>query len=72
MIKFYQAEPYIPPSLSVTVVTSYVSHTGAPRINTVHVGVGRWVLVVYVSFGCWVYMWVLGDACTCRIIARGV
>ncbi|XP_063884729.1 protein PTHB1-like isoform X2 [Scylla paramamosain] len=35
MIKFYQAEPYIPPSLSVTIITSYVSHTGAPRINTV-------------------------------------
>ncbi|XP_050720589.1 protein PTHB1-like isoform X2 [Eriocheir sinensis] len=35
MIKFYQAEPYIPPSLSVGVVTSYVSHTGTPRINTI-------------------------------------
>ncbi|KAG0720935.1 Protein PTHB1 [Chionoecetes opilio] len=37
MVKFYQADPYVPPSLSATVVTSYVSHTGAPRINTVQV-----------------------------------
>ncbi|XP_063611687.1 protein PTHB1-like [Penaeus indicus] len=34
MVKFYLADQYIPTSLSVGIVTSYITHTGAPRIIT--------------------------------------
>ncbi|XP_071550345.1 protein PTHB1 isoform X2 [Panulirus ornatus] len=32
IVKFYLEEPYIPTSLSVSIITSYVTHTGIPRI----------------------------------------
>ncbi|XP_042887369.1 protein PTHB1-like, partial [Penaeus japonicus] len=34
MVKFYLADQYIPTSLSVGIVTSYITHAGAPRIIT--------------------------------------
>ncbi|XP_045624532.1 protein PTHB1 isoform X3 [Procambarus clarkii] len=34
MVKFYYEEPYIPTSLSISIITSYVTHTGIPRIIT--------------------------------------
>lgn len=37
MVKFYLADQYIPTSLSVGIVTSYITHAGAPRIITTNV-----------------------------------
>ncbi|KAK3875683.1 hypothetical protein Pcinc_019466 [Petrolisthes cinctipes] len=37
LVKFYQNEAYLPPSLTVTFVTSFLTSTGAPRIITTNV-----------------------------------
>ncbi|XP_042217578.1 protein PTHB1-like isoform X2 [Homarus americanus] len=34
LVKFYLEDPYIPTNLSVSIITSYVTHTGIPRIIT--------------------------------------